>query len=177
MKKLWWIVVALVISVVLNTIAVMVGRGSYEHIMFVLWCVFFVGAPAFVVSLVLMVMGREKRWNLFLAGYVLNLVSLVVGLMVVSAFVGLLVAGRDVEDARAYCRGLVPRLEKYREEAGKYPDDVAAVSAGGNEPLLLKGKRFYVPHADGYVMEFRDPSKKQRMIEYSSLKKEWQRRQ
>jgi hypothetical protein len=124
-----------------------------------------------------MIMGREKRWNLFLAGYALNLVSLVAGLMIASAFIGLFIAGRDVRDARAYCQSLVPRLEKYKEDTGKYPEDVAAISTRENEPLLLKGKRFYIPQTEGYVIEFADPSKKQRMVEYSSWKKEWQRRQ
>jgi hypothetical protein len=177
MKKLWWLGIALAVSVILNTVAVRVGRGSYAHIMFVLHVILFVGLPTFVASLILMIMGREKRWNLFLAGYALNLVSLVVGLMIASTFIGLFVANRDVTDAKAYCQSLVPRLEKHKEDTGRYPEDVAAVSARDNEPLLLAGKRFYIPQADGYVMEFRDPSKKQRMVEYSSWKKEWQRRQ
>jgi hypothetical protein len=177
MKKLWWAGVALAISIVLNTIAVKVGRGSYGHIMLVVQGILLVGAPAFIASLILMVMGREKRWNLFLAGYALNLFSLVVGLMIASAFIGLIVASGDVKDARAYCQSLVPRLEKYKEEAGRYPDDVNAVSAREHEPLLLKGSRFYIPQADGYVMEFRDPSTKQRVVEYNSWKREWQTRQ
>ncbi len=177
MKKLWWAGVALAISIVLNTIAVKVGRGSYGHVMLVVQGILLIGAPAFIASLILMILGREKRWNLFLVGYALNLFSLVVGLMIVSAFIGLLVASGDVKDARAYCEALVPRLEKYKEETGRYPDDVNAVSVRQHEPLLLKGSRYYLSQAEGYVIEFKDPSTKQRVVEYSSWRKEWQTRQ
>jgi hypothetical protein len=176
MKKLWWVVVALAISAVLNTIAVMVGRGSYAQTMFVLHAILFVGLPAFVAGLVLMIAGRENRWNLFLAGYALNLVSLVAGLMVVSAFVGFFIADRDVRETKEYCEWLVPQLEKYRQDKGQYPDDIDEIISRGLEPPLLLGNTFYRKAGEGYVMEFRDPSTKSRMVEYSSWKKQWQRR-
>jgi hypothetical protein len=177
MKKLWWVVVALAISAGLNTVAVMVGRGTYEHIMFVLHGILFVGVPAFVAGLILMIMGREKRWNLFLAGYALNLVSLVAGLMVVSAFVGLFIADRDVKETKEYCEWLVPQLEKYKQDKGQYPDDIDKIISRGLEPPLLLGSTFYSKAGDGYVMEFKDPSTRQRMVEYSSWKKQWQTHQ
>jgi hypothetical protein len=173
MKKLWWAAGALAISIMLNTIGVKVGRGSYEYTMLVVKCILLAGVPLFVISLALMVIGREKRWNLFLAGYALNLLSLVIGLMIVSAFVGLFVASSDVKSAKAYCQALVPRLQKYKEDTGTYPEDISAVSAREHEPLLLRESRFYIPQADGYVMEFRDPSTQRRVFEYRSWTGEW----
>jgi hypothetical protein len=173
MKKLWWAAVALAISIILNSIGVKVGRGSYEYIMLVVKGILFIGVPAFAGGLALMVAGREKRWGLFLAGYALNLISLIIGMMIISAFVGLFVASNDVKSAKAYCQTLVPRLEKYKEDVGTYPDDIGRVSAREHEPLLLKRSQFYIPQADGYVMEFRDPSTERRMFEYRSWTGQW----
>jgi hypothetical protein len=175
MKYLWWVVVALVISAVLNTIAVMVGRGSYEHITLVLYGILLVGFPTFVASLILMIMG-QKRWNLFFAGYVLNLVSLVVCLMIASGFIGLFVASRDVKDAKAYCESLVPRLEKYKDDKGEYPEQIDEIVSRGTEPEMFLGKPFYMKVGKGYSFEFRHPSKKMEVVGYSSWRGTWEKK-
>jgi hypothetical protein len=174
MKKLWWVAVALAVSAVLNAVAAMAGRGSYAYVTLTIKCIAMVGAPTFVASIVLMISGREKRPRLFLAGYALNLASMVIGLMVVSGFIGLFIAAGDVKDARMYCDMLIPRLETYKEQSGHYPADVNAVSTGQCEPRLLTGSRFYIPQSDGYVMEFRDPSARQKIVRYCSWENHWQ---
>jgi hypothetical protein len=176
MKKLWWVAVAIFVSAVLNTLAVKYGRGSYRHTMLVLQGMLFVGLPLFIASFVLMVVGYYKRPKVFLAGYALNLASLVTGLMLVSACIGMFIAASDVKDAKAYCQGLVGLLEKYKQDTGNYPQRIDAVAGGEDEPLLLKGRSFYKLQSEGYVLEFGDPSRKQRMVEYASWKGTWETR-
>jgi hypothetical protein len=176
MKKLWWVAVAIFVSAVLNMLAVKYGRGSCRHTMLVLQGMLFLGLPLFIAGLVLMIIGYDKRWKVFLVGYSLNLASLVTGLMLVSACIGMFVATGDVKDAKAYCQGLAGRLEKYKQDTGNYPQRIETVAARENEPLLLKGKQFYVLQAKGYVLEFRDPSRKQRTVEYASWRGTWEQR-
>ncbi len=176
LRWLWRAGIAIVAAAVLNAWAVKLGRGSYMHISLVLDAILLVGMPAFLISLVLMCVGRDKRPHVFLAGYVLNLVSLVTFLMLVSACVGLFVATADTNDAKAYCDALIPRLEKYKQDTGKYPDTIEAVAGREHEPLLLKGRQFYAVQPDGYVLEFRRPQKKWELVEYISWTGRWETR-
>ena len=176
LSRLSWAGVAAGIALILNVVVLKVGRGSYLHISLVLQGILFVGLPAFVVSLVLMCIGMEKRPRLFAAGYAANLVSVVTFLMIISACAGLFVATADIKDARRYCERLIPRLEKYNADTGSYPATIDAVASRENEPRLLKGVQFYIPQADGYLLEFRMPQKRNEMMEYSSWKGRWERR-
>jgi|GEM_PF-3287522 len=176
LKCLSWIGVAIGVAIVLNMWAVKLGRGSYAHICAVMHGIVLIGLPAFVLSVVLMCVGRERHKRVFLAGYALNLAGLVTFLMLASACVGLFVAKVDVRDARNYCEGLVPRLEKYKQDTGRYPDDIKAVDSGECAPRLLQGTQFYIAQADGYILEFKHPAKRSEILEYASWKGTWEKR-
>jgi hypothetical protein len=177
MNRLWWAAVALGVSVIFNAIGVKVGRGSYDYIMLVLQVILFVGAPLFIASIVVMVMGRHERPRLFLAGYVLNLASMVVGLMVVSCFIGLSVADSDVKDTKAWC-GQFPRwIEKFRQDNGRLPETRLEFTGDVALPRLLDDEQFYFPHGDTYTFEFRNPSKRRAVVVYDSATGVWQERE
>jgi len=176
LRRLWWVGAAVAVAAILNIWAVRLGRGSYMHISLVLDAILLLGAPAFLISLVLMCVGRDKHSHIFLAGFALNLVSLVIFLMLVSACIGLFVATADVKDAMAYCEAMIPRLEKHKQDTGKYPDALEAVASREHEPRLLRGRQFYVPQPNGYVLEFRRPQKKWELIEYISWTGRWESR-
>lgn len=173
--RLWWIVIALGAAGILNTWAVMLGRGTHAHISAVLHVILLVGLPAFVISLVLMCAGREKYPRLFLVGYMANLVSLVIFLMLFSACIGLVMAASETKRAIAYCESLIPRLELHRQQTGMYPDTIEAIASREHEPPLLRGRRFYIPQGDGYVLEFPRPQKKWEMMEYASWEGRWKK--
>jgi hypothetical protein len=176
LKRLWWLVIALGVAIVLNVWAVKLGRGSHVHISLVLQAIGLVGLPVFVISLVLMCVGRDKWPLVFIAGYAMNLVSLVIFLMLISACIGLFVATADTRAAMSYCEALIPRVEKYKQDTGKYPDTIEAVASREHEPLLLQGRQFYIAMPDGYVLEFKRPQKTWETIEYTSWTGKWKTR-
>lgn len=177
MKKLWWVAVALGVSIIFNAIGIKAGRGSYDYIMLVLQGILFVGAPLFIAGIVLMVMGREKRPHLFLAGYALNLASVVVGLMVVSCFIGLSVADGDVKDTKSWCDQYPRWIEKFRQDNGRLPETRLEFTGDVALPRLLDDERFYCPRGDNYTFEFRNPSKRRAVVVYDSATGVWQERE
>ncbi len=140
------------------------GRGSIEHLLLVLVPALVIG-PALLVAGVLLWLyglrthdqrnGGRMRW---LAAALVGLAGFTFGLAP-SYLPGLVLHYRDVGRARQYCSDLIPRLEAWKEENGRYPAAIAPVlPAERKTPRLLAERVFYHRLGSGYELIFPDPA-------------------
>lgn len=143
----------LVSAVVLNAAFVLIGRGSFMHVVLVLAFVLYVGAPTAVIALFLYFYRRPRFRQ---AATAFAAVAAVAVSTILSGLIGRLVRERDIAQAQAFCEASIPQLDRYRKEHGVYPKDITKVMEGA-PPYLLRDGHFY--HSDGssFQFSFMDP--------------------
>lgn len=148
---------ALVSSLFLNLVFLGLGRGSFGHFLLVGLAVL-LGLVVATVGLAMAYLlaspgAREVGRSGIASGAIL--ISVVASLPV-----GWFLNQRAVDRAQRYCEALAPALELYRQENGRYPEDLAELGAGGRLPWLLRTYAFYaaVDHGTSYRFTIPDPS-------------------
>lgn len=98
-----------------------------------------------------------------------------IGLSVVP---GRALLARDVDRAKLYCRGLVPRLEAARRAAGGYPESLSEIGERPEErPRLLRDNpyEFYASDGETFTFDFVDPSGMLEGLRWDSRVGDWER--
>ena len=113
--------------------------------------------PALLLAGLLTVLRRRLGWARG-SGTVRGLVYVAVAAIahVVTAPVGLVLAERDVREAKAFCESLVPGLDEMRRATGSYPADVSRL-ASGSLPRLLTEAPFYTVHGPHFTFTILEP--------------------
>lgn len=168
------ILVTLLSLAAVNVLLAFIVRGYLMWSGLVLILVFlgvftsFIGAVDSFISFFVSKTADDKagrRVFLLGAGMVSTICSLPLGWMINQG---------DIPEAKRYCEGLIPKLESYREQHGKYPEQITELGDLGFRPWLIWWEReFYRVDLDGYEFVFDDPSSLLCRWSYSSSTKEW----
>jgi hypothetical protein len=148
---------ALASALLLNLVLLVLGRGSFGH-----WLL---AVAAVVIGVALIVVGEAMPVLLASpavrrAGRAGIAFGAILVSSVVSLAVGVFLNEREIAHAQHYCAALAPSLERFRQQNGRYPEDLTQVGVGGRPPWLLRGHDFYKAYNNGlgYRFDFIDPS-------------------
>ena len=147
-----------------SLVAVFVGRGSIEHLVFAVVPAL-LGVPLLVLWGIVIWLIALRNKDPDIRRRIQWIAAALVGighfflLLAPSYPSGLLLNYRDVRGARFYCESLMPRLESYREAHDVYPAVVDSLLPSERPlPRLLKGRQFYRRVGADYEFAFLDPS-------------------
>jgi len=167
-----WTYLALTAWLVLATLFVFCGRGSFgQGILLVMATLAAFGCWA-VGGLLLLIAGRTRsRWRE--AGRT----ALVIGTVLFGSWAslpfGIMLNHRDIAEAKAFCEGLIPAIERFKTATGRYPESPPGLDKHIVWPRLIDKGYFYQADANGYGFDFIDPSGMLNGFEYSSSTGEW----
>ncbi|PPD49737.1 MAG: hypothetical protein CTY16_03125 [Methylobacter sp.] len=175
--KPWGVLPAtcLICYLVLASLILWVGRGTFGAFMLGLAFAVFVGLPSFFIALAGFVAGKllnKQQWlgyarkGMAVSGFI---VALVIPLWGSSE-----VARHDVRQAQAFCEALAPVLDAQKASAGAYPANLAKLMPPKGLPWLFKDDSFYF--SDGLMFKFSVPDEAGLMggWEYTSSNRTWQ---
>jgi hypothetical protein len=136
-------------------------RGGIDQLICVAFAIGFVAAPAFLLAVIGFVVSKTHLWPdaRRFAGQ-----SFVVSLVAGSTFGSLILAEpllrEDISTAKSYCENLVPLLDAYQQQHGRYPENLEAIAPLPPLPNRLEMKKMYLLVNDGAAFEFnfRDPA-------------------
>ena len=76
-----------------------------------------------------------------------------------SLFTGLYIQKQDIAKAKEFCEGLIPLLDAYQQEKGRYPAGLNTILSKDQKlPVLLRGADFeYSGKEDTFSFSFSDP--------------------
>jgi hypothetical protein len=159
-------------SVGLNAVALLIGRGSFFHWVVVLAIAFYVAAPAMVLGVFAYLLKNRFR----LAGQVAR-IAIIVSIVSASTLISLLparaLAKHDIDAAKAYCDGLIRKIELEKRANGVYPTDLSAFWHQGDGPWLLRRGLQYWSDGGQYEMTFGDPRGIMNFVSYRSMNSSW----
>ena len=171
-KNMKWII-AIAATVMLNTILILWGRGSFLAAIIALGASFWIGLPVIIVSAVCFAIAarRNSARLMSIAGS-----GIAAGLVIFSTLLSIPIGNKfvdhDVHEAKAFCEDLVPKMELIREQTGGYPRDISALLGGIYLPHLFE-PRWY--HCDGTNFSFTivDPGTIMGGWSYDNQRKKW----
>jgi hypothetical protein len=148
------------------------GRGSFGHNLLLVMTTFAAVGCWTVGGLLFLVSGRgPSRWKE--AGrMVLILGGLLLGLWASLPF-GIMLNRRDVTEARAFCEGMIPAIERLKAQTGCYPATPPGVTPSVAWPRLIDKRHFHSADADRYGFNFTDPSGMMNGLAYDSRSGGW----
>lgn len=81
---------------------------------------------------------------------------------------------KDIDDAKNYCEDLVPRLQEYQLQTGRYPEKIEGLIPWWKPRPRLIEKWFYYSKGDSFSFSFSDPRGWNfSIIKFSSDQREW----
>lgn len=164
MRLLWFIVG-------LNAVLIFVGRGSFFHGIFALCLAFYVGVPAAIIALIIFIRSGQRP-ELHRAAVVAGGIALVAGSALLSLPFGFQIAERDIRAAEMYCEALIPKLDAYRREHGRYPARLEELHLSGDRPALVRSLS-YSSNGATFHFSFVDPTGLMNSRELDSAERQW----
>lgn len=168
------VALAALAGLLLNGLAIWLGRGSFVHTIGVIAIAAYVGLPALIAGILFYALrsryGRAR--TIGIAAWTVSIVALS-GLL--SLWPGRALADHDVAEAKAYCEQLAARLDALRQQTGRYPADLSTLRAAAVEPRLVRESLSYSSGADGATFElaFTDPRQLMTGLAYHSGDRRW----
>lgn len=97
---------------------------------------------------------RKSRKRSFIAT---ALASLLLFATAPSFYTGIIIKQMDIDNAKTYCESMIPALEEYKTEHGKYPDYLNEVEDEEQRPFALRRQTDMYRHTeDGFCFIFSD---------------------
>lgn len=163
---------ALAAWLVIVSLFALFGRGSFgQGILLVMATLAAFGCWA-VGGLLLLIAGRPpSRWR------EAGLAALALGTVLFGSWAslpfGVMLNHRDIAEAQAFCEGLIPAIERFKTETGRYPESPPGLDKNIVWPRLIDGRLFYQADANGYGFLFINPSGMLNGFVYRSSTGQW----
>jgi hypothetical protein len=163
----------LIAAAALNSLALIIGRGSWMHTVGVLSVLLWLCLPILVISGLLFVVGRPYEMARWLAVRA----AVAVGVLAstgISAALGVPLAAWDVARAQAHCEKFIPAIEDYKRAHGAYPRDLSFLPRQSWRPYLAGSDCGYDVYQSGaFGFTFSDPRGLMRFVSYGSETGKW----
>jgi hypothetical protein len=155
-KRLLCIVVPL--AVVIASFVVILRNFTPVILLIVLIVLFGIFTVSLATFAYLLAMLRAKEESISSANN-----ALVIGFSLCSVGLAIPIAvgfhEYDLHLAKKYCEDLMPRLEEYRRQHGRYPEEITELGELDTPPSLVAGtKKLYRTHAMDYFFELNGPA-------------------
>jgi hypothetical protein len=167
-----WII-AIVTCLVLNTILIVWGRGSFLAAVISLGTSFWIGLPLLILSCAFFSIAARKKSTRFMT---ISSSGIIAALIIFSTMltipIGNKIVEHDVSKAKAFCEALAQKMEKVKGKTGLYPKDISGVIEGAPQPHLFKPSWY---HCDGtnYSFTIADPGTIMGGWSYGNQRKTW----
>jgi len=131
-------------------------RGSFGHTITVYAIGVYIGAPFLLLMAVWLLFGFKRTHgipqgleNMFLAYLVVG------GSLVISLGLGRYFHQSEIRTTRQYVSSIVPKLDQYKREHGRYPESLAAFP-DAPPPKLFRNAHGYRATVDSFKFEYWD---------------------
>jgi len=157
-------------SVVLNGLALLVGRGSFGHEFVVLVVAIYAGGAALFVAACAYPLRNRSLFARRLARGA-ALVAVVSASAPISLVPGRYLARRDIAAAKKRCESLIPQITEYRVAHGVYPRNISV--AASDEVSGLARACAYASDGAHFSFTLGDPRTIMTFIGYESRTRQW----
>lgn len=148
-------------------------RGSFGHTITVYATGFYIGAPILLFMAVWLLFGFKRAHGIPLGLKKMFLAYVVVGgSLVISLGLGRFLHQSEISTTRQYVSSIVPKLDEYRREHGRYPESLAAFPESP-PPRLLRDPHGYRAVDDGFRFEYWDSAGMMDGYCFDSSTREW----
>ncbi len=148
-------------------------RGSFGHTITVCAVGFYIGAPLLLFMAVWFLVGFKREHGIpeglkkmFLAYVVVS------GSLVISLGLGRYLHQSEIRSTRQYVSSIVPKLDGYRKEHGRYPESLSTFPESP-PPRLLRDAHGYRAVDDGFRFEYWDSAGMMEGYCFDSSTREW----
>ena len=148
-----------IFSLLVSVGLIFLGRGSFSHKMNVGIPALWVGAPIFLASTILLTVSFFNKSagmrKVAIKGFA---IVIFLGFQILSLVGGNLIYKKDVREAQNFCVALIPKLERYKADHGKYPSNVNQLGVNRRElPRILQAEdNFYGSNGNEFWISFTD---------------------
>lgn len=145
------------------------GMGSWLLWGFILGAVFWIGLPllGFCLLVGLCRLKRDGLASLRWAGWVAGSICV----MLIAQILGEAVCGLEVEKARSFASVILPALDGYKAQTGRYPASLDELHLSRQAPRLFQ----YVRHESGdFGIYYTEPCSLLSGWRYNLAKQEWE---
>src|SRR5262245_38429059 len=146
-------------SILLNAVLVVIGRGSFAHVISVIMLIVYIAVPTTLVALVCLLAARryQSPTARVIARIAFGLAFALFSTLA-SLPVGAVILDHDIDVAQRYCESLMPRLEEHKAKHGEYPREIGSITNLPEPPRLIRGESFYSTSGAEFRFSFVDPS-------------------
>jgi len=148
-------------------------RGSFGHTITIYAVGFYIGAPLFLFMAVWFLFGCKRTDGIphglkkMFLGYVI-----VGGSLVISLGLSRFLHQSEIRATRQYVASIVPKLDEYKREHGRYPESLA-IFPDSRPPRLLQEVHGYRADGDGFRFQYWDSAGMMDGYCFDSSTREW----
>lgn len=165
--------VAILASVVLNTILLLWGHGTFIAVVLAMAISFWIGLPLLLLSAVGVAIAARKNWVRFMNISSCGIATaLVIFSTLLSVPAGKRILAHDLRMAQSFCEELIPLIEQHKNETGSFPQKIVAQIDERRPPRLIDAQ-FYQSDGTNYYFIINDPGTIMGGYEFSSNRREW----
>jgi hypothetical protein len=148
-------------------------RGSFGHTIATLAIGVYIGVPLFLLMGIWLLVGFKRSGGVPQGLKKLFLGSMIIGIsLAISYGMGKVLHDSEIRRTHDYVATIVPRLDKYRSEHGRYPESLSVFS-DTRPPRLLREPHGYRAEADSYRFEYWDAAGMMDGYCFDSSTREW----
>ncbi len=148
-------------------------RGSFGHTITVYAVGLYIGAPLLLFMAVWLLFGFKRTHGIPQGLKKMFLAYVVVGgSLLVSLGLGRFLHQSEIRTTRQYVSSIVPKLDGYKREHGRYPESLA-VFPESSPPRLLQEAHGYRSDADGFRFQYWDSAGMMDGYCFDSSTREW----
>ncbi len=175
MNRIPWLPLIALTAFILACVIGVWFQGHFLHQVLALSAAMYVGVPWVLVMLIWGLMTWRNSDGLpdgllrIFYGFIIT-----AGAVLLSLAVGLALHDRQVQAARAYVGGLVPVLDAYKAEHGRYPEDMARLPHPPAPPrLMARAGSYSLTESGDFRFEYWDPAGLMDGWSFESSTRQW----
>lgn len=160
-------------ATVLAIISGLILQGTFGHTLIVIFAGILFGAPLVLILVIWFIIGMKRAAEIpnrlrrtFLASVI------VCGSMVVSLGTGKAIHHWEITEARNYVANMVPILDQYRNDFGKYPQNLSIIGAP-TPPKFLRQVHSYTATNNSFSFEYWDAAGMLAGYYFDSFSRTW----
>ena len=162
-----------IIAAIVAPVSGILLQGTFGHWILIMSAGLLLGTPLVLFMALWFLVGLKRTGgipsglrNMFLFS------SIAGGALLLSIGTGSAIHHWQIREARAYVAEMVPILDGYRKQHGRYPDSLAAIAVP-DPPALMKDSYSYFEESDSFRFEYWDEAGMMDGYYFDSASREW----
>lgn len=132
----------------------------------------YIAIPSLIVSLICwLILEHRPTWRFLKLGRVCRFVGVWIILCLPTIPISMVISDYRLEATKKHCENLIPRLDEWRQQNGRYPTTLIEIGESNPSRWLLEFD--YGPSEDRFTFSMTDPSAFFEFWIYESDKRQW----